>query len=80
MKIIPLLTAAGLAIALTACVDGADDNCTVESLCGMRGNWNKVNTAIRGALEGVSLADMAIQPMRFPVPGETPDQGVEELH
>ncbi len=56
-------------IALTACVDGADDNCDVESLCGMRGNWNKVNTAIRGALESVSLADMAVQPMIFPKPG-----------
>lgn len=57
-------------IALTACVDGADDNCTVESLCGMRGNWNKVNSAIRTALEGVTLADMALQPMTFPAPGE----------
>ena len=57
-------------IALTACVDGADDNCNVESLCGMRGNWNKVNSAIRTALEGVTLADMALQPMSFPTPGE----------
>jgi len=57
-------------IALTACVDGADDNCNVESLCGMRGNWNKVNTAIRTALEGVSLAEMALQPVNFLTPGE----------
>lgn len=57
-------------IALTACVDGADDSCTVESLCGMRGNWNKVNTAIRTALEGVSLAEMAVQPVNFLTPGE----------
>jgi FeS assembly SUF system regulator len=65
-------------IALTACVDGADDNCNVESLCGMRGNWNKVNTAIRVALEGVSLAEMAMQPMIFPVPGELSGKAVEE--
>lgn len=62
-------------IALTACVDGADDNCTVESLCGMRGNWNKVNTAIRTALEGVSLAEMALAPVNFLTPGE---MGMEE--
>lgn len=62
-------------IALTACVDGADDNCNVESLCGMRGNWNKVNTAIRGALESVSLAEMALQPVMFPLPD---DNRIEE--
>jgi FeS assembly SUF system regulator len=57
-------------IALTACVDGADDNCNVESFCGMRGNWNLVNRAIRGALEGVTLSDMALQPVLFPEPAE----------
>lgn len=55
-------------IALTACVDGADDHCNVESLCGMRGNWNKVNLAIRTALDSVTLADMALRPMEFPLP------------
>lgn len=45
-------------IALTACVDGSDAQCDVAALCPMCGNWDKVNQAIRGALEGVSLADM----------------------
>ena len=45
-------------IALTACVDGAAESCDVESLCPMRGNWNKVNAAIQDALTSVSLADM----------------------
>ncbi len=45
-------------IALTACVDGAESSCDVESLCPMRGNWNKVNSAIREALAGVKLTDM----------------------
>ena len=57
-------------IALTACVDGADDSCNVESLCGMRGNWNRVNEAIRSALGRVTLADMALTPMEFPVPDQ----------
>jgi len=47
-------------IALTACVDGAAGHCESQSLCPMRGNWDKVNQAIRGALEGVTLADMAV--------------------
>ena len=46
-------------IALTACVDGATGGCEVESICPMRGNWDKVNRAIRGALGAVTLADMA---------------------
>ena len=45
-------------IALTACVEGAHDSCESEGICPMRGNWEKVNTAIRTALDGVTLADM----------------------
>ena len=37
-------------IELTSCVDGAETNCGVENLCPMRGNWDRVNGAIRGAL------------------------------
>lgn len=54
-------------IALTACVDGSDQACGAESLCPMRGNWERVNRAVRGALEGVSLADMSAVP-DFPAP------------
>ena len=46
-------------VSLTACVDGASGGCEVESLCPMRGNWDKVNQAIRLALQGVTLADMS---------------------
>lgn len=58
-------------IALTACVDGADDQCGVESLCPMRGGWEKINTAIRAALESVTLADM-MAPAWTPPDGEAP--------
>ena len=46
-------------IALTACVEGSTSHCDVESLCPMRGGWDKVNSAIRDALDSVTLADMA---------------------
>ena len=52
-------------IALTACVDGSADSCEVESLCPMRGNWEQVNQAIQRALQGVTLADMAIGALPF---------------
>jgi len=45
-------------IALTACVEGAGEECGVENLCPMRGGWEKINRAIRSALEQVTLADM----------------------
>jgi FeS assembly SUF system regulator len=54
-------------IALTACVDGAEDQCDVESLCPMRGNWNRVNNAIREALESVSLAELIDPSDLFPL-------------
>ena len=45
-------------ISLTACIDGVDMSCMTLSVCPMCGNWNKVNEAIRQALDSVSLADM----------------------
>ena len=33
--------------------------CSVEAKCPVRGNWDKVNVAIRVALEAITLADMA---------------------
>ncbi len=66
-------------IALTACVEGATDSCDAESFCPMRGNWNKVNGAIREALGSVSLADMVSFPETFGLPqglsSETGPQG-----
>jgi FeS assembly SUF system regulator len=47
-------------IALTACVDGTPDVCGTQSLCPLRGHWNRVNLAIKDALEKVSLAELAI--------------------
>jgi FeS assembly SUF system regulator len=47
-------------IALTACVEGSGGHCDVETLCPMRGNWQKVNGAIRQALEALTLAEMAL--------------------
>ena len=58
-------------ISLTECVDGTEGDCEVESLCPMRGNWDKVNAAIRQALSEVTIADMAVTPLSFgPPPGE----------
>jgi FeS assembly SUF system regulator len=46
-------------IALTACVDGGNGSCEAESICAVRGRWDPVNHAIRNALSGITLADLA---------------------
>ncbi|MBT4741270.1 MAG: SUF system Fe-S cluster assembly regulator [Rhodospirillaceae bacterium] len=45
-------------IALTACVDTSDEQCSYESLCPASGKWNRVNRAVTGALRDVTLAEM----------------------
>lgn len=72
ISVAEIITALEGPISLTACVEDADDECSVESLCAMSGNWNKVNTAIRNALEGVTLDDMSVSmiPEAFLTPEE----------
>ena len=57
-------------IALTACVEGSADDCSVAALCPMCGNWDRVNKAIYGALSEVTLADMTAGFWSFGVPSE----------
>jgi len=45
-------------IAVTECVDEST-GCTHEAHCGVRGNWQRINAAVQGALDAISLADMA---------------------
>jgi len=54
-----IITALEGPIALTACVEGSGGHCDVEQLCPMRGHWEKVNGAIRHALEKLTLAELA---------------------
>jgi len=53
-----IITAVDGPISLTACVDGSEQVCGYESSCAVKGRWNNVNYAVRGALESVMLADM----------------------
>jgi FeS assembly SUF system regulator len=58
-------------VALTACVEGSSDSCAVESLCPMAGGWNRINVAVKAALDAVTLADLieesANPPMLEPI-------------
>ena len=45
-------------IAITECIDNSPGECTQESFCTVRGNWQQINEAIRGALTAITLAEM----------------------
>jgi DNA-binding IscR family transcriptional regulator len=46
-------------IALTACIEHTPGECDIEALCPARANWQRINSAIREALEGITLMEMA---------------------
>lgn len=45
-------------VAITECSE-ADSHCELESLCQVGGAWQKINKAIRVALDEITLADLA---------------------
>lgn len=56
-------------IALTACIENGPGECDLESLCPARANWQRINDAIRGALDDISMAEMAqTVPLAFAAP------------
>ena len=52
-------------VALTACVDGVNGDCNVGNPCLVRGRWDKLNNAIKAAIEKVSLGDLI---NHYPIP------------
>jgi len=45
-------------IALVACVDGQQANCSHSRTCQTQGKWDRVNGAVKSALAGVRLTEM----------------------
>lgn len=56
-------------IALTNCIEHAPGECGMEVGCGMRRHWQKINDAVRGALENIPLSDLTAEvPDFFKIP------------
>nr|WP_272877311.1 SUF system Fe-S cluster assembly regulator [Neoroseomonas eburnea] len=66
MRLTDVITAIDGPIALTACVDNSFGLCDAEARCPVRGRWDPVNEAIRRALSGISIADLARVPAVVP--------------
>lgn len=45
-------------IAFTECIEDSPGSCSQEASCNVRGNWQLINEAVRGALERITLADL----------------------
>ncbi len=65
-------------IAITECIEDGPGECSQESFCAVRGNWQRINLAIRQALEAISLAEMTEPLNRLVTIGRHPiEQPVE---
>jgi FeS assembly SUF system regulator len=53
-------------LSITEC-STADSRCELEDGCPVGGAWQKINRGIRGALDEITLADLAHPPREFPL-------------
>ena len=53
-------------LSITEC-STADSRCELEDSCPVGGAWQKINRGIRGALDEITLADLAHPPREFPL-------------
>jgi FeS assembly SUF system regulator len=49
-------------ISIVACVDDHEENCNMSGTCPSKGKWDRVNEAIKSALDDVKLKDMMTPP------------------
>lgn len=59
-------------IAMTACVDTLAADCGFETVCCMKAHWPIINSAVREALDNVTLADLIRPAFDFLTPGDAP--------
>jgi FeS assembly SUF system regulator len=58
ISIAEIITALDGPISIVACTDSNEKNCGPWPTCSVKGNWGRVNDAIKAALEGVKLKEM----------------------
>lgn len=62
LSVARLIAALDGPISFTECDDHTIGLCSQEASCRIRNNWQQINHAVRSALEGISLLDLAIAP------------------
>lgn len=66
-------------IALTECTVDAGGSCEIEPSCPTRTNWVRINHAVIGALEGITLSEMMAPNLNFIAPVATAPVAETEL-
>ena len=74
ISVVEIVTALDGPVAITACIEGSDDPCAVESICLLKSGWDAVNDAIETALSNVTLADMLAPLFQFDRPVAKPEE------
>ena len=59
ISVADVITAFEGPIALTECLSHETPGCEVEAICPTRSNWDRINHAIKTALEEIPLSEMA---------------------
>ena len=59
ISVIEIIDALEGPVAITECSCEPESKCELESLCPVSTSWNKINLAVRGALEDITLAEIA---------------------
>jgi FeS assembly SUF system regulator len=59
ISVVDIIAALDGPIAITDCSDVLPGKCDRERLCGVRNNWQRINLAVREALESITLAEMS---------------------
>ncbi len=54
-----IITALDGPIGMTECAGTDHSDCSIAALCALRSNWQTINGVVRGALQQVTLAQMA---------------------
>lgn len=55
-------------VSMTTCTNDSPGECGHEPLCPVSNHWHSINSAIRQALDGMTLADLAAHPRGLPSP------------
>ena len=58
ISVVEIITALDGPIGITECIDDTPGECGHEAVCPLKGNWQRINEAIRQALAGITLAEM----------------------
>ncbi len=70
IPVVDVITVLDGPIGITECIDDTPGECGQESSCHVRGNWQRINDAIRQALGAISLAEMTPAPSELVRLGE----------